>query len=135
LDISDEELGEIIKQDVLQRQFLVTGDLTKSIYDPRAKFTDEIDTYDMEQWMKGTQQLFVGPKSQVRLIGNVSVTSRSVEFRFDEDLVFNIPFLYPVVSLSGKVVLDRDETTGYIQSYREFWDQDVISVLKTARFF
>lgn len=135
LAMSDEELGEIIQNDVIQRQFLATGDLTRSIYDPRAKFTDEIDTYEMEQWIQGTQQLFVGSKSHVRLIGNVSVTSRSIEFCFDEDLMFNIPWLYPVVSLSGKVVLDRDESTGYIQSYREFWDQDVISVLKTARFF
>jgi len=132
LDLTDAQLKEIIKSDVLIKQFLVTGDLTRSVYKPSATFTDEIDTYSMDQWMKGTQKLFVGDKSDVRLIGDVDVSKEAVTFRFDEDLMFNIPFK-PVVSLSGKVVLTRDET-GYITSYREFWDQDTLSVLKTAKF-
>ena len=37
-------------------------------------------------------------------------------------------------SLSGKVVLTRDEKTGLITSYREYWDQSVNDVLKTAKF-
>lgn len=132
LDLTDEQLKEIIKSDVLKRQFLVTGVLTRSVYKPTATFTDEIDTYEMDQWMKGTQRLFVGSKSEVRLVGDVEVSPEKVEFRFDEDLMFNIPF-NPVVSLTGKVVLTRDET-GYITSYREFWDQDTWSVLKSAKF-
>ena len=132
LDLTDEQLKEVIKSDVLTRQFLVTGVLTRSVYKPTATFTDEIDTYGMDQWMKGTQRLFVGSKSQVRLVGDVEVNPEKVEFRFDEDLMFNIPF-NPMVSLTGKVVLTRDET-GYITSYREFWDQDTWSVLKSAKF-
>jgi len=132
LDLSDAELKDIIKNDILKRQFLVTGDLTRSVYKPTATFTDEIDTYGMDQWIKGTQRLFVGGKSDVRLVGDVEVSPDKVEFRFDEDLMFNIPFK-PVVSLTGKVVLTRDET-GYITSYQEFWDQDTLSVLKTAKF-
>ena len=132
LDLTDEQLKEVIKSDVLKRQFLVTGVLTRSVYKPTATFTDEIDTYGMDQWMKGTQRLFVGSKSQVRLVGDVEVNPEKVEFRFDEDLMFNIPF-NPMVSLTGKVVLTRDET-GYITSYREFWDQDTWSVLKSAKF-
>lgn len=78
LDISDAELKEIVKQDILKRQFLVTGNLTPSIYKPTATFTDEIDTYKMDQWMKGTQKLFVGEKSDVRLIGDVNVAPEKV---------------------------------------------------------
>jgi hypothetical protein len=122
-----------VKSDLIDRQFLVTGDLTRSIYTSTAKFTDEIDTYGMDQWMKGTQKLFVGSKSDVRLIGDVQVTAAKVEFQSDEDLMFNIPF-NPIVALSGKVVLERDIESGLITSYREFWDQDVWSVLKTAKF-
>lgn len=132
LEISDVELKEIVKSDLLERQFLVTGNLTRKIYKPTATFTDEIDQYSMDQWMKGTQKLFVGNKSSVRLVGDVNVSPDKVEFRFDEDLMFNIPFK-PVVSLSGKVVLARDDS-GYITSYREYWDQDTWSVLKTAKF-
>jgi len=32
------------------------------------------------------------------------------------------------------VVLTRDENTGLITSYREYWDQSVNDVLKTAKF-
>ena len=131
--LSDEQLKEIVKQDVVQRQFLVTGNLTPDIYKSTATFTDEIDTYKMDQWIKGTQKLFVGDKSNVRLVGDVEVTADKVEFRFDEDLMFNFKIAFPTVSLSGKVVLTRDES-GFITSYREFWDQDVATVLKTAKF-
>lgn len=132
LALSDEELKQVVKEDILKRQFLVTGNLTPDIYKPTATFTDEIDTYKMDQWMKGTQKLFVGEKSDVRLVGDVNVSPEKVEFRFDEDLMFRIP-LRPTVSLTGKVILTRDDS-GYITSYREFWDQDVVSVLKTAKF-
>lgn len=131
--LSDAEVAKIVQSDLLDRQFLVTGDITRAIYQPTATFTDEIDTYSLDQWVKGTQRLFVGKKSDVRLVGDISVTPQQVEFRFDEDLAFNIPF-QPVVSLSGKVVLTRDLETGYITSYREFWDQDVATVLKSAKF-
>ena len=131
--LSDAELAKIVQSDLIDRQFLVTGDITRSIYQPTATFTDEIDTYSLEQWVKGTQRLFVGSKSDVRLVGDISVSPQQIEFRFDEDLAFNIPF-QPVVSLSGKVVLTRNPDTGYITSYREFWDQDVATVLKSAKF-
>ncbi|GAX22967.1 hypothetical protein FisN_15Hh138 [Fistulifera solaris] len=131
--ISDKELREIVKADILERQFLVTGQITRSIYLPTATFTDEIDTYKLDQWVKGTAKLFVGEQSNVRLIGDVDVSADEVKFRFDEDLMFRIPFR-PIVSLSGTVVLARDATTGLISSYREIWDQDVATVLKSAKF-
>ena len=87
----------------------------------------------MDQWITGTQKLFVGENSDVRLVGDIDVTPEKVTFRFDEDLQFRIP-LRPTVALTGMVVLTRDTKTGLITSYKEFWDQDVASVLKTAKF-
>lgn len=78
LALSDDELKEVVKEDLLKRQFLVTGNLTPSIYKSAATFTDEIDTYQMDQWMKGTQKLFVGEKSDVRLVGDISVSPEKV---------------------------------------------------------
>jgi hypothetical protein len=37
------------------------------------------------------------------------------------------------VKLTGRVDLVRNPTTGLITSYREFWDQSVGEVLKSAR--
>jgi len=133
-NLSPDKIASIVKSDVVERAFLSNGNLTRSIYAESATFTDEIDTYKLDQWMKGTQRLFVGPPgSYVNLVGNIEATEKEVSFQFEEDLMFRIPFR-PVVHLTGKVVLERDIDTGLITSYREFWDQDVVSVLKTAKF-
>jgi hypothetical protein len=128
------QLKDIIKSDIVDRQFLATGQLTRNIYSDTALFTDEIDTYGIDQWIQGTQRLFVGAGSSVRLVGPVDVSDNDITFRFDEDLMFNIPLLRPVVTLTGTVRLARDKETGYITSYREFWDQDTLTVLKSAQF-
>jgi hypothetical protein len=128
------EIAAIVQKDLEENAFLTNGKLTRSIYDESATFTDEIDTYKLDQWIKGTQKLFVGPPgSRVSLSGPVEASDKEISFRFEEDLMFNIPFK-PVVALSGKVVLERDLNTGLIVSYREFWDQDVTTVLKSAKF-
>lgn len=132
LNLSNENLEKIVKHDLLDNHFLVSGQLTRSVYDESATFTDEIDTYGLEQWMKGTQKLFVTEGSTLNLVGDVDVNKDRVEFRFDEKLMFRIP-LRPVVSLTGRVVLKRDENTGLITSYQEFWDQDVATVLRSAK--
>ena len=134
IGISNEKLKEIVRKDVVENQYLCNGRLTRSIYDESATFTDEIDTYGLDQWMKGTQKLFVGENSEVRLVGDLDVTDAAVQFRFDEDLQFRIPPVYPTVSLTGRVELKRDSKTGLITSYQEFWDQDVSTVLKSAKF-
>jgi hypothetical protein len=131
--LSDDELKQIVTGDMTDRSFLVTAKLTRDIYDESASFKDEIDTYTLDKWVKGTQALFVGDKSRVDLDGEVSVTKEQVKFRFDEDLMFNIPFK-PVVHLTGTVVLKRSPDTGLITSYQEIWDQDVATVLKSAVF-
>eukprot|EP00554_Chaetoceros_debilis_P014527 CAMPEP_0194117950 /NCGR_PEP_ID=MMETSP0150-20130528/33517_1 /TAXON_ID=122233 /ORGANISM="Chaetoceros debilis, Strain MM31A-1" /LENGTH=187 /DNA_ID=CAMNT_0038809153 /DNA_START=62 /DNA_END=622 /DNA_ORIENTATION=- len=115
------EIGAIVEKDLVENAFLTNGKLTRSIYDEKAIFTDEIDTYTLDKWMKGTARLFVGPPgSRVSMVGPIEASDQAVTFRFEEDLMFNIPFK-PVVNLSGKVVLERDEKTGLITSYREFW--------------
>ena len=131
--ISDEQLKRIITKDVVDNQFLVSADITREVYDESANFIDEIDTYPMQKWIVGTKRLFVAEKSRVSLVGDVNVSKDKVEFRFSEDLMFRIP-LRPVVSLTGRVVLDRDPETGLITKYQEFWDQSVGEVLKTAKF-
>jgi hypothetical protein len=133
-NLSPNEIASIVEEDLVKNSFLTNGKLTRSIYDEKATFTDEIDTYGLDQWIRGTSKLFVGPPgSRVSLVGPMEADDKKIEFRFEEDLMFNIPFK-PVVNLSGKVILERDEKTGLITSYREYWDQDVKTVLMTAKF-
>ena len=106
-----DKLAAIITKDLEERQFLVTGALTRSIYDESCIFQDEIDTYSLDKWMcattaatprgpparqtltggrttslhsKGTNALFVGEKSRVKLASPVVATADEVRFRFDE---------------------------------------------------
>lgn len=133
-NLSNKELARIIEEDITTRQFLASADLTREIYDEYAMFTDEIDTYTLDKWVKGTKKLFVASKSEVTLVpDSLKVTEDEASFRFSEYLCFNIPFK-PVVYLTGKLVLKRDTETGLITSYQEFWDQDVNTVLKSAKF-
>lgn len=81
-----------------------------------------------------SQKLFVPPpSSKLNLVGKIEASASEISFRFDEDLMFRIPFR-PVVHLTGKVVLKREADTGLISSYQEIWDQDVKTVLKSAKF-
>jgi hypothetical protein len=133
LDLSDAQLKGIITSDIIDRQFTATANMTRSIYD-RATFVDENIPYTMDQWIHGTQTLFDGANSRVRLVGEVNVSPEQADFIFDEHLQFRLPFFRPTVHLTGKVVLKRDLASGYITSYEEFWDKDVVSVLLTATF-
>lgn len=132
-NLSNDDLKQIILSDLVDKSFLVSADITRSVYDESASFTDEIDVYTMDKWIKGTKALFIPSGSRVTLVGDVNVSKSEASFLFDEDLMFNIPFK-PVCKLTGKVVLTRDESTGLITSYREYWDQSVNDVLKSAKF-
>jgi len=90
-NLSNEDLKSIIESD-LKKDFLVSADITRAVYDESATFTDEIDTYTMDKWIKGTKALFVAEKSKLDIVGDVSVDSEKAEFRFREDLMFRIPF-------------------------------------------
>jgi hypothetical protein len=134
MNLSQEDLAKAIASDIAGRQFMVSGAITRSLYLESATFQDEIDTYQMDDWIKGTQKLFVGEKSHVELEdGSMQVSPTAVNFRFNEYLQFRIPFR-PTVYLTGRVVLERDPSTGLISSYREFWDQDIKTVLTHAKF-
>jgi len=129
-----EEMAAIVREDLEKRQFLATADFTPEIYDQSCTFTDEIDSYTYEKFVKGTKALFVGSESNVRLVGDVQVLDggKRLQFRFDEILAFNFPIIHPKVSLTGLCTLTRGDD-GLIVAYKEKWDQSVSEVLLTAR--
>lgn len=130
-NLSERELLSIVVDtDLVENQFLVSGRLTRSVYDESATFRDEIDTYGLDQWTKGTARLFDASRSRVVLVpGSVETSPSRIELRFVEYLCFNVPLLKPIVYLSGTLVLERSTTTGLITAYRERWDQDIYKVL------
>mmetsp|Transcript_10598 Transcript_10598/g.23677 ORF Transcript_10598/g.23677 Transcript_10598/m.23677 type:complete len:229 (-) Transcript_10598:81-767(-) len=132
--ISDEELRAAVAKDVTEKQFMVTGSLTRGLYDESCTFQDDIDTYTLDKWLKGTALLFKNDYSKMELDGPITVTSKEVSFRWTEQLMFNIPVLLPKVPLTGTLVLTRG-ADGLFTSYREKWDLPVWKVLLSAKLF
>jgi hypothetical protein len=132
LNLKPTEIAIIVASDITERQALITADFTRDIYSEKCTFQDEIDTYPIDKYVSGTKALFNKDKSHVELVGDVTSTAESVDFRFSEVLAFNIPF-NPSVSLTGRVKLSRGPD-GLIVSSREFWDQSVPTVLSTVKF-
>ena len=62
----------------------------EEIYDESCTFTDEIDTYQKDKFIKGTKALFVGSESNVQLVGDVDVLDggKKIQFRFQETLAW-----------------------------------------------
>ena len=135
LNLSNEDIGKIVKEDIVDRQFLVTGDFTRSIYDESATFQDEIDTYQLDQWIIGVKRLFIPSGSHITLLEDTfKVTNDEITFKFSEYLQFNLRVAKPTLSLTGTLILKRSPETGLITSYKEIWDQDINTVLKSAKF-
>lgn len=133
-NLNTEQIKTIISDDINIRQALITADFTRSIYNEKCKFKDEIDTYSMNQYIQGTKALFIPEKSNVKLISPVLYDNNKHQFnfKFSEILTFNIIF-QPRVTLSGRVELTQGDD-GLIINSREYWDQSVVDVLKTAKF-
>uniref|UniRef100_A0A7S3LYQ8 Uncharacterized protein n=1 Tax=Spumella elongata TaxID=89044 RepID=A0A7S3LYQ8_9STRA len=128
------EVAKIVREDVVQRQFLATADFSPEIYDDNCIFTDEIDSYTYEKFVKGTKGLFVASESNVKLVGDVEVLEggSKLQFRFDEVLAVNLPIVHPKWTLSGTCTLTRG-ADGLIVAYKEKWDQSVPEVILSTR--
>jgi hypothetical protein len=131
--LTPKELAAIVTSDIEENQFLVTGRLTRDVYDESATFTDAIDTYTLPKWIKGTGALFVGDRSHVDIVGPVESDEKQVKFRFSETLVFNLPLIKPTVPLTGTLILTRGKD-GLITKYEELWDTDVLTTLSKGYF-
>jgi hypothetical protein len=125
--LTDAELKKRLLVDIVEQRFMVTGQVSKELYADSARFTDEIDTYDLDAFIRGTGLLFDGARSDFKLIGDLEIKGNVISYKFDEILSFKIP-LQPRSRVSGRVELTRGND-GLIESYREFWDQSVPSVL------
>ena len=127
-NLSPADVAAAVKADIVERQFLVTGQLSRDLYDETCTFKDEIDTYVLDKWIKGTSALFVASQSHVDIVGDVEADANQVKFRFSETLAFNLPLVKPKVPLTGTLILTRG-SDGLFTSYNEIWDTDLWATL------
>merc|ERR1712087_533737 len=73
--LSAERLADIVRQDLTARQFLVTGDITRTVYSEDCTFQDEIDTYTISKWIKGTKVGLIHTCCCTQAIARISLHS------------------------------------------------------------
>ena len=61
-----------MSDDITIRQALITADFTRSVYSESCQFKDEIDTYPIDDYVRGTKLLFNAGLSHVELTSPVS---------------------------------------------------------------
>jgi hypothetical protein len=137
-NLPDQEILKIIEEDLSKRQALNTADFTRSIYSEDCLFQDEISTYPLPEYIRGTKALFSPLESHTDLIGSVFIETdasnhRFVSASFKEKLAFNLPLIQPKVTLSGRLKLSLNNENLIVYS-REYWNENVWKVLSTATF-
>lgn len=135
-NLSNDQLANVIQNDVSDNNVLVTADMTRSIYDDKCTFKDgsNLDgSYPMEPWVLGCRMLFHSEHSVSRIVDQtLHVTEAFATFRFEGELQFRGPFS-PRVHLAGRILMKRSRQTGLIVSYEEFWDDNVMDIVKNAQ--
>lgn len=131
-NLSPDAISRIVSEDIEKRQALATADFTRDIYDESCTFQDEIDTYEINEYVKGTKALFNAAKSHVALSAPVIADDKAIEIPFKETLAFNLPF-NPKMDVSGRVLLTRG-SDGLVVRSREFWDKSVTDVIRSTHF-
>ena len=103
--------------------------LTRTLYDEACTFQDEIDTYELDKFIKGTSKLFVADRSHVDLTSARDRDGRERRVQVQGGPCFNIP-----LQTDGLCVRPRRFGTGPIvgplRQIRVYWDQKPNDVLR-----
>ena len=89
-NLPPKELAKRVEKDLVENQFLATANFDRTLYDEACTFQDEIDTYELDKFIKGTSKLFVADRSHVDLTSPVTF-QRKREFKFKEDPLLQHP--------------------------------------------
>ena len=139
--VTPSELVQIVKDDFTQRKYLVTGNLTKEVYDDHCHFADERDDFGdigLDRWASAVNFLFIGEKSKLALTGPVEFdeAKRTITFTGWRQVdVFRLPGSPHTPVFSGHTVLTLDPTDNVIIDHKESWDTPPDEVTKGIKFF
>ncbi|CAM9804997.1 unnamed protein product, partial [Chrysoparadoxa australica] len=115
----------------LQGKYLITGDITESIYRPDCQFTDPTtNVHGVKKYTDAVKVLFDGNSSSLKLLSKPEVSSDGKEVTAQWELSGYLKFpWHPYVKpYTGTTVFTLDEK-GLISSHAETWS---ISALDAA---
>lgn len=140
LSATPQEVLEIVKQDFVDRKYLITGDLTKEVYADDAHFADSNNDFGngLDSWVRGVKLLFVSDRCKLALTDDVVLdeSARTITFKHWRQVdVFRIPGAPHTPVFNGRTVLTLDPVENIIVDHTEVWDQQPSEILKSLKFF
>ena len=138
--VSAAQLKQIVTDDFEQRRYLVTGDLTPSVYADDAHFADSNNDFGngLSSWVRGTKALFVSDHSRLALTGPVVLdeAKRTITFtgwrQFD---TFRLPGAPHTPVFTGTTTLTLDPVENLVIDHTEVWDQSPKEITANLKFF
>ncbi|XRB25327.1 SnoaL-like domain-containing protein [Pseudoscourfieldia marina] len=139
VEVSTDELVSIIRADLVERQYLVNGNVSSNVYLDDCYFTDARDDFGpgLKKWQRGTSLLFVANKSFAELTGDVvfDPKTRTIEItKWRQQDYFRLPGTPHSPVFTGSVTLTLHPTFNLIARHDEKWDMDPDTITKQITF-
>ncbi|KAG6556435.1 hypothetical protein Mapa_002378 [Marchantia paleacea] len=120
-----EDIKKIIEDDYLSRNYLVTGNMTKSVYKDDCRFQDPTtDVTGVQKYGDALKVLF-DPSSKSELLSIEVSGPRTVDVKWRLSGYLNFPWHPHINPYTGSSRYTVDED-GLIESYSEEWDISVL---------
>lgn len=137
------ELAKVVEADMVQRSYLITGDLTKAVFADDASFADGNNDFGpgLDSWVAGTKRLFVSDRCKLKLTGEVvyDETARTLTVPWRQVDVFRLPGAPHTPVFTGFTTLtlgpSDDEGHVLVVDHTETWDQTPSEILRELKFF
>jgi len=138
--VSLPELTRIVTEDFQQRRYLVTGDLTPTVYADDAHFADSNNDFGngLEPWVRGVRALFVSDRCKLALTGPIVADeqTRTITFTGWRQLdVFRLPGAPHTPVFTGRTTLTLDPAENLVIDHTEVWDQLPSTIISNLKFF
>mmetsp|Transcript_10892 Transcript_10892/g.35836 ORF Transcript_10892/g.35836 Transcript_10892/m.35836 type:complete len:212 (-) Transcript_10892:85-720(-) len=138
--VTPEELVEIVREDMVERKYLITALLTKEVYADDATFADSNNDFGpgLDSFVSGTQRLFVSKRCKLALTGDVVYDAEARQITvtsWRQVDVFRLPGAPHTPVFTGKTILTLAPDENIVIDHTEIWDQKPSEIVSQLKFF
>ncbi|XP_002976492.2 uncharacterized protein LOC9649028 [Selaginella moellendorffii] len=122
-----DEIEQIIRQDIEDRQYYVTGDLTRSIYSDDCRFIDPTtNVQGVDSYVAAVKSLFDPSDSKHELL-EIRVTSpTTIEAKWRLQGSLKLPWKPHIAAYEGTTTYTLNDD-GFVASHKETWDISLLT--------
>ena len=121
--LSSTEIANILQNDLASRKYILTGDMTTSIFAQDCRFEDPNNAVDgLDKYRQALSFLFQPDESSIDDVSVVAEGDRSVVATYTARGVLKLPW-HPVIQpWTGRIVYSLEEGTNLITSQVDRWN-------------